>query len=590
MPGFKKVAIVGGGIAGVYTAWRLTRPEVDVSYDITLLEATDRFGGRIRSQLIPPLKFRAELGAMRFHPTHHLLRALIDDLDIPTRPFDIPAAHLRVRGRTLTPTELLNGGCSRCGASVPYLLRTTERELSADDLVQRALQMLFRDLSFPNAPVEEARFHKEALLAGNYTDALWKFVRLRGVYENVPLRDIGFWNLLQHYLSNEAVSLVHTALSLESVIGNWNAAEAIPWFMADYSNPKLSMIPGGMSRVIEKMLGDVKQVKNDWLRPGTAVTSCKRDGGKWLLSFKDQPSEGFDNVIFAIPLEALKRIEITDANNDALELPWLSSVETHRLFKVFLLFENPWWVSSGIPAGNTGRTYTDLPLRQVYYFHPDWMEGCHESAKREGNEYDCWANFSDEDVWADFRVRWPNVPKAPWSLVMASYSDEHHVSFWRPATAAARSETSALHYNDPEGLTSKEARLLRSAIELIPDSLRIRSRTVQKILQQLREIHGQAVPEPIAGIYMDWDEEPFRAGWHTWIIGSDPDANNIADYRDNGLHFCGEAWSRDQGWIEGALKTAECVLAGPAFKVSPTKTSQVYVDGNFERYIGRRHA
>jgi hypothetical protein len=108
---------------------------------------------------------------------------------------------------------------------------------------------------------------------------------------------------------------------------------------------------------------------------------------------------------------------------------------------------------------------------------------------------------------------------------------------------------------------------------------------VQKIQQQLREIHGQAVPEPIAGIYMDWNEPPFRAGWHTWIVGTNPDTHDIADQR-NGLHFCGEAWSRDQGWIEGALKTAERVLRCKPFEAKPTRTAKLFVDGDFYTYIG----
>jgi hypothetical protein len=613
----KKVAIIGGGIAGVYTAWRLMHSEQADQFEVTLFESTDRMGGRIHSQLIPPLEFRAELGAMRFHPTHHLLRALIADLNIPIRPFDVPAPHLRVRGRTLTATEVLSGGCTRCGAGVPFLLRSSERERSADQLVHEALQMLFRDLSFPNAKVEQARFHKEALLAGSYSEALWTFVREYGMYENVPLRDIGFWNLLQHYLSNEAFSLVHTAMSLESVIGNWNAAEAIPWFMADYSGGDLWMVPGGMSRVIDRMIRELRDSieKPDsdsaWLRKRSTVRQCRRMvGGQWMIETADRAEENgepkefdngpFDEIVFATPLEALKEIEILDGDAE-LELNWLKDVEGHRLFKVFLLFQNPWWVSSGVPAGTTGRTYTDLPLRQVYYFHPDWMGGCVKGAceetdgKDEEKKFKPWDDFSDKPAWEEFVKSWPEVQKKlaaqksgpQWSLVMASYSDEHHVNFWRPATAAARSQSSAIHYNNPEGLEAKDARLLRNAIDLIPDRLRIRTRTVQKILQQLREIHGQAVPEPVAGIYMDWNEPPFRAGWHTWIVGTDPDSHSqkIANF-GHGLHFCGEAWSRDQGWIEGALKTAERVLAGSPFKAKPTKTAKLYVDMNFATYIG----
>ena len=53
--------IVGGGISGLYTAWRLGR---DTSMNVLLLESTDRFGGRFHTVTMPG-GYRADLGAMR---------------------------------------------------------------------------------------------------------------------------------------------------------------------------------------------------------------------------------------------------------------------------------------------------------------------------------------------------------------------------------------------------------------------------------------------------------------------------------------------------------------------------------------------
>jgi hypothetical protein len=222
------------------------------------------------------------------------------------------------------------------------------------------------------------------------------------------------------------------------------------------------------------------------------------------------------------------------------------------------------------------------------------MKRCVDAAMKGEDNYNPWTpKRSDEEWMTEFRPLWDEIEqKHPrrWSLVMASYSDEHHVSFWRPATAAARREDAAIHFKNPEGLAAADARLLRDAIDRIPDKLRIRSRMVQKIQQQLREIHGQAVPEPVAGIYMDWNDPPFYAGWHTWVVGSDPDQCDVAHYQPNdcnwsGLHFCGEAWSRDQGWIEGALKTSERVLA--SLGVPGSERAQQYIDSDFYTYIGK---
>src|SRR5205823_4243062 len=59
------------------------------------------------------------------------------------------------------------------------------------------------------------------------------------VEKPVRLAETGFWNLLQHYLGpdfgNEAFLLVHDACGYESIVGNWSAAEAVKWFVDDFS-------------------------------------------------------------------------------------------------------------------------------------------------------------------------------------------------------------------------------------------------------------------------------------------------------------------------------------------------------------------
>ena len=71
------------------------------------------------------------------------------------------------------------------------------------------------------------------------------------------------------------------------------------------------------------------------------------------------------------------------------------------------------------------------------------------------------------------------------------------------------------------------------------------------------------VVPPYVAVYRDWTVEPFGGGWHFWKIGVD--ANAVMEYmrrpfKDVPLYVCGEAWSRQQGWVEGALETADLVL------------------------------
>jgi len=55
------VIIVGGGISGLYTAWRLGTA---TTLKVLVLEADERFGGRYLSCMMPG-GYVADLGAMR---------------------------------------------------------------------------------------------------------------------------------------------------------------------------------------------------------------------------------------------------------------------------------------------------------------------------------------------------------------------------------------------------------------------------------------------------------------------------------------------------------------------------------------------
>lgn len=628
----QRVAIVGGGIAGLYVAWRL-KQDAKAKYAVTLYEAGDRFGGRIRSLHIPPLRFRAELGAMRFHASHHLLRSLLTEFRIPTKKFDIPAPHFRVRGRTLSPRELISGECAHCGGAIPFMLRDTERGKTADVLVTDAMTRLLHNLDFPEANYIEAQHYRRQILDGSYTRDLWVFVRRYGFYQDIRLRDIGFLNLLQHYLSNEAFQFVHDVFSLESVLANWNAAEAIPWILSDFSADDLSMVPGGLSRVTERLVADLDP---STLHKNMRVTKCIREGAQWRLQFQENPqSELYDHVVFALPLTPLKDIVF----KPKLDMPWLDDVTGHRLYKMFLLYARPWWVGFDVPGSRTGRTYTDLPLRQVYYFHPEWMRECVELACEEG-ERECheqvgtadapesggpenrWTCYPADGSWDDIKnmvQQWEGdrdialrpegtplskkkefVPQ--WSLVMASYSDEHYVDFWHPPRPKEKRSTSndpddkpdesPPYFNPPKGLSKKQRTALENAWSRIDPKLRVDSRIVRKVQQQLREIHriDDSFEDPVAGVFVDWgsEERTFGAGWHTWKITANPENHDLTAV-ENALHFCGEAWSRDQGWIEGALKTAECVLK--RLEVNPRMSARIHCgirEDDFNGYIGWR--
>jgi len=551
------IAIVGGGIAGLYAAWRIARSTIDTHVDV--FEADDRLGGRIWSETVPGVPFRAELGAMRFRSTHVLFRALLDELRIPTRAFDVRPPQLRVRGRLLSAKELADERCMRCGAAGPYILRPAERGRSPEQLILGAVESLLRDLSFPYLSHADAHRVKQRIKDGELSDEVWQTIKESGWYDNTPLHRIGFWNLLQHHLSNEAFQFVHDALSLESILGNWSAAEAIPWFVHDFSNSEFLMVPDGMHEAIDRLQRELETGKDgggaNKFQPGrvrifrtTKVLELDRiDESRWTLTSENSggtTQEQYDAVLIALPKMALKALKIVDCGK-SWSLDWCDDVESHVMYKMFLLYEREWWIGDDTPGYAVGRTFTDLPLRQVYYFSPNWMHSTSSVA----------SNQSLRQVTLSTVTR-------PWSLVMASYSDEHYVAFWRPFS---RVDESAPYYRPPSTLTARQERDFRTQVDAINPRVRASERIVEKVQQQLQEIHGHHVPKPILGLYKDWSVTPFGGGWHTWNVGTQP--WKFRGYRTDGkdwpagLYLCGEAYSAEQGWIEGALKTTEAVLA-----------------------------
>lgn len=352
--------------------------------------------------------------------------------------------------------------------------------------------------------------------------------------------------------------MVHEVLSLESILGNWNAAEAIPWFIAEFASDQFEMVPGGLSLVATRLHEEICRIQNKSeslknsinIRVGYDVKSLDSTQGTWTVHYKCgdtvNAEDSYDKVILALPKRGLIGLDVRKngqpyRRENGQEEPinawppkWAEWVSGHRMIKIFLLYETPWWMGDNFPGYDTGRIFTDLPLRQIYHFSPTWMK--EHGPKPEGK--------ADESGLA---------------LVMASYSDEHYVSFWEPMLKPNPELCLDLEADQPY---LQRATKIGDSVwkEIISDysELLASRRMVEKVHLLMEEIHGREIPHPILGIARDWD-----AGWHTWIVGAKPWEKTIRKERVqplDGLYLCGEAYSPEQGWIEGALKSSEQVL------------------------------
>jgi monoamine oxidase len=111
------------------------------------------------------------------------------------------------------------------------------------------------------------------------------------------------------------------------------------------------------------------------------------------------------------------------------------------------------------------------------------------------------------------------------------------------------------------------------------DSVEASEVMVKEVMAQLREVHrevavqlrgirlgpGDTVPDPYVTWYKDWSEDPYGGGYHAWKAGYlVPSVVQYMRRPDQGedVFICGEAYSEQQGWVEGALCVAERLLQG----------------------------
>ena len=126
------VAVIGGGCAGTYSAWRLQQ-EIGADTSIGLFEYSDRIGGRLYSVTVPGVpSLKAELGGMRYiQESHKMVADLVEHLKLATRDFHMGAPDpvgancnlFYLRGRHLRLHELADPD------KVPYNLAWSERGL-----------------------------------------------------------------------------------------------------------------------------------------------------------------------------------------------------------------------------------------------------------------------------------------------------------------------------------------------------------------------------------------------------------------------------------------------------------------------------
>jgi flavin-dependent amine oxidoreductase/putative NAD(P)-binding protein len=509
------VAVVGGGVSGAYSAWRLQQAK-GATDRIALFEYSNRIGGRMYTVTMPGLpNVKAEVGGMRFiRDQHRVFACLVDHLNLPVKDFPMGAEApigskcnlFYLRGKHLRLHELADSD------KVPYNLGYPERGLGPTNLQVQMMNSLY-----PNFGSLSLCDQMKIKVFGQ---PIWKY---------------GFWNLAYRVLSNEGYQFMKDAGGYEANVANASAITQLP--ATEYSDStKFVTLTDGFSALPLKLVEEFNAMPGI-MEPGSRVLMNHRlaeiELGEgeypYTLIFESTETKGkttrvkadsekivvrAKRIILAMPRRSLELIK-----SSFFDHPWLQenlpSVLIQSAFKLFLAYERPWWRALGLVAG---RSVTDLPVRQVYYFGTE--------AEQPGGK--------------------PFLN----SLLMASYNDIGTVPFWK-----------GLEEGEP--YQGYKPSCHEESLQLLTDHP-ASDPMVRIAHKQVEEVHGlPGIPLPYAAAYHTWNEDPYGGGWHEWKAGHRLDqimCRMRKPVAEHDIYIVGEAYSYGQGWVEGALDTAESTL------------------------------
>ncbi|HSA56980.1 MAG TPA: FAD-dependent oxidoreductase [Gemmatimonadaceae bacterium] len=512
------VAIVGGGVAGVYSGWRLLGADAPAAEPrtqrrVALFEMSGRVGGRLLSVKPPGMPHvTCELGGMRYISTQSLCRSLVENvlqLGVHDFPTDLPGNLCYLRNTRLRVKDLNGTG------KVPYNLADAEVGLDPGALLLFALRQLVPGID----RMSDAQF-----------DDVYRNFTIDGRH----LYDLGFWNLLLRVVSAEAYELIQDSSGYYSITTNWNAGDALRMCLGDFApgityhglNDGFESVPRALC---DRFIG-----AGGTVHTGHRLVSFDRtslpDGATGvrleLIAASGPLTVLARHLVLAMPRRSLQLLSPTGClldpkHQDVHDL--IDSVEGIPLFKVFMAYHTPWWETVGVTAG---RSTTTLPLRQCYYWG---VEGRQPGAEADNQN----------------------------AVLLASYDDVRETFFWSGLEGAASFHPD-LFPDQPNRFVSSwsdgDAWRCYRAPRLM----------VEETHRQLMSLHGvRYAPAPYAAAYRNWREDPFGGGVHFWNIGYnslDCIPRMVKPVSDAPVYVVGEAYSRTQGWVEGALETSEIML------------------------------
>ena len=508
-----KVGIIGGGLAGLASAFELRK----LGFDITIFEAEEnRIGGRVYTHYFDKdKKFYGEFGAMRIPASHETTWHYINTFGLKTRPFIQNNENTFIYIRNKRARNDSKGKSVMENIYPQFNLTAVERNTPWQKLIGDALASNLSKIN-PEVRKELIQIKNEYSPIIQYLGSL----RIRNVLEKMGL-------------SEGAIELISgVAPFLGSFYYNSYSENLIEEYTVDYAY-RYEMVGGMVNFPLSfyysllserpKEYFNIKEAdlgKITWQNGKTVTGIFKENKSNGvILEYKNQKlletsRQAFDFVICAIPFSSLRNVEVypmfSDGKMQAIKEVFYTSAQK----TVFMCKERFWEKGSENERIVGGGSSTDLPISTIWY---------------------------------------------PSHNISVNY------------TIIKSEDVSNINNNklyNRHGVLLASYNLNQDAIRVgnLDDDMRF-----EKTKRQVEAVHGlekgylnSIIEESIT---VDWNREK---GFYGGFCYFKPEQQKLFSYAmqqpeyDNKVYFAGEHISLTHGWIEGSLSTAMKVANGIA--------------------------